>query len=113
MNLLLWPIPPAAASSSCSSAGERSAGELVEEFDVSAPAISQHLKALRDAGSGAGANDAQRRIYALDAAGLENIDAWLKHVRKFWSPRLDALERELRKPASVHGKKQRTNRRKR
>jgi len=95
------------------SAGERSAGEIVEEFDVSAPAISQHLKALRDAGLVQVRTDAQRRIYALDATGLENIDAWLKDVRKFWSGRLDALERELRKPASPPGKKQRTNRRKR
>ncbi len=95
------------------SAGERSAGEIVEEFDVSAPAISQHLKALRDAGLVQVRTDAQRRIYALDAAGLENIDAWLKDVRKFWSGRLDQLARELRKPASLRGGKQRTNRRKR
>ncbi len=80
------------------SSGERSAGEIVDEFDVSAPAISQHLKALRDARLVQVRVDAQRRIYALDAAGLENIDAWLKDVRKFWSGRLDALERELRKP---------------
>ena len=80
------------------SAGELSAGEIVDEFDVSAPAISQHLKALRDAGLVQVRIDAQRRIYALDAAGLENIDAWLKDVRKFWSKRLDVLDRELRKP---------------
>ena len=83
------------------STGERSAGEIVEEFDVSAPAISQHLKALRDAGLVQVRTDAQRRIYALDAAGLENIDAWLKDVRKFWSGRLDQLARELRKPTAV------------
>ena len=79
--------------------GERSAGELVEEFDVSAPAISQHLKALREAGLVSVRTDAQRRIYALDPEGLDAIDAWLASVRKFWNPRLDALERELRKPA--------------
>ena len=78
--------------------GERSAGELVEEFDVSAPAISQHLKALRDAGLVQVRADAQRRIYALDPAGLAEIDAWLESVRRFWSRRLDALERELRSP---------------
>ncbi len=78
---------------------ERSAGELVEEFDVSAPAISQHLKALREAGLVTVRADAQRRIYTLDPAGLAAIDAWLAAVRKFWVPRLDALERELRKPA--------------
>ena len=78
--------------------GERSAGEIVEEFDVSAPAISQHLKALRDAGLVQVRADAQRRIYALDPAGLAEIDAWLEGVRRYWSRRLDALERELRKP---------------
>ncbi len=78
---------------------ERSAGEIVLEFDVSGPAISQHLRALRDAGLVAVRADAQRRIYSLDPAGLEQIDAWLARVRQFWAPRLDALERELRKPA--------------
>jgi len=78
--------------------GERSAGELVDEFDVSAPAISQHLRTLRDAGLVQVRVDAQRRIYALDPEGLAKIDAWLNQVRKFWNPRLDALERELRKP---------------
>jgi DNA-binding transcriptional ArsR family regulator len=96
------------------STGERSAGEIVEEFDVSAPAISQHLKALRDAGLVQVRTDAQRRIYALDAAGLENIDAWLKDVRKFWSGRLDQLARELRKPTPpAAGKRNGTSRRKR
>jgi DNA-binding transcriptional ArsR family regulator len=95
--------------------GERSAGELVEEFDVSAPAISQHLKALRDAGLVQVRVDAQRRIYALDPEGLAKIDAWLSQVRKFWNPRLDALERELRKPnpAKSASKAKRKNGRKR
>jgi DNA-binding transcriptional ArsR family regulator len=78
--------------------GERSAGELVDEFEVSGPAISQHLKALREAGLVRVRADAQRRIYALDPAGLAEVDAWLERVRSFWSPRLDALARELRKP---------------
>jgi len=78
--------------------GERSAGDLVDQFDVSGPAISQHLKALREAGLVQVRADAQRRIYALDPAGLAEIDAWLERVRGFWNPRLDALERELRKP---------------
>jgi DNA-binding transcriptional ArsR family regulator len=96
-------------------AGERSAGELVDEFDVSAPAISQHLKSLRDAGLVQVRVDAQRRIYALDPEGLAKIDAWLSQVRKFWNPRLDALERELRKPnpAGATGKAKRKNGRKR
>ena len=55
--------------------GERSAGEIADEFDVSQPAISQHLKALRDAGLVQMRAEAQRRIYALDPAGLAAIDA--------------------------------------
>jgi DNA-binding transcriptional ArsR family regulator len=82
-------------------AGERSAGELVGEFDVSAPAISQHLKTLRDAGLVQVRVDAQRRIYAIDRGGLDTIDAWLQGVRKFWTKRLDALEHELRKAAAL------------
>lgn len=78
--------------------GERSAGEIADEFDVSQPAISQHLKALRDAGLVQMRAEAQRRIYALDPAGLAAIDGWLENVRRFWPAKLDALERELRKP---------------
>jgi len=80
------------------SARERSAGEIVDEFDVSAPAISQHLKALRDAGLVSVRVDAQRRIYAIDPSGLDGVHEWLQSVRTFWSGRLDALERELEKP---------------
>jgi DNA-binding transcriptional ArsR family regulator len=79
------------------SRGERSAGEIVAAFEMSAPAISQHLKTLREAGLVRVRVDAQRRIYTLDRAALDEIDAWLADVRRFWSKRLDALERELRR----------------
>jgi DNA-binding transcriptional ArsR family regulator len=62
---------------------------------VSAPAISQHLKVLREAGLVRVRVDAQRRIYGLDPDGLAEIDGWLERVRRFWGARLDALEREL------------------
>lgn len=78
--------------------GERSAGDIGAAFDMSAPAISQHLKTLRDAGLIQVRVDAQRRIYSLDSAGFGEIDHWLAHIRSFWSTRLDILERELRKP---------------
>ena len=65
---------------------------------MSAPAVSQHLKTLREAGLVQVRADAQRRIYALDPRGLEAIDRWLESVRRFWGARLDALESELRKP---------------
>jgi DNA-binding transcriptional ArsR family regulator len=88
------------------SRGERSAGEIVAEFEMSAPAISQHLRTLREAGLVRVRVDAQRRIYALERAALDEIDAWLAEVRRFWSKRLDALERELRrKPVTTRRKR--------
>lgn len=79
-------------------AGERSFGELAEQFEMSRPAVSQHLKVLRDVGIVAARADAQRRIYRLSDEGLEEIDAWLAKVRAFWAPRLDRLERILNEP---------------
>lgn len=79
------------------SRGERSAGEIVEAFDVSAPAISQHLKVLREARLVEVRIEAQRRIYQLNPAGLAEIDAWIQRIRQFWGGRLDALESELRR----------------
>jgi DNA-binding transcriptional ArsR family regulator len=81
-------------------------GEIAAEFAVSAAAISQHLKVLREARLVRVRVEAQRRIYSLDPAGLGEIEAWLRSVRQFWSGRLDALERELRRPqASTKAKK--------
>jgi DNA-binding transcriptional ArsR family regulator len=73
--------------------GERTAGEIVGRFDLSGPAISQHLKVLREARLVSVRVDAQRRIYALDPAGFGEIDAWLVGIRRFWGGRLDELER--------------------
>lgn len=75
---------------------DRTAGELVAEFDVSAPAISQHLKVLRDAGLVTTRAEGQSRIQTLNPAGLDDVGAWLERTRHFWSQRLDALERELK-----------------
>lgn len=80
------------------SRGERAAGEIVEAFEVSAPAISQHLKVLREAGLVEMRVNAQRRIYRLNPQGLDEMDAWIRDVRRFWGVRLDDLDRELRKP---------------
>jgi DNA-binding transcriptional ArsR family regulator len=76
-------------------AGERTAGEIGARFPISAPAISQHLKSLREAGLVRVRVDAQRRIYSLDPAGLDDMEQWFARVRGFWAPRLDALERAL------------------
>ena len=77
------------------SRGEQAAGDIVAQFKLSAPAISQHLKALRDAGLVRVRVDGQRRVYSLDPRGLDEIDDWVKRVRGFWNERLDALERDL------------------
>ena len=78
--------------------GERSFGELADQFEMSRPAVSQHLKVLRDVGIVSARADAQRRIYRLSDEGLEEIDAWLTKVRAFWTPRLDRLEQILSEP---------------
>ena len=75
---------------------DRTAGELVEEFDLSAPAISQHLNILRESGLIITRAEGQTRIQSLNPSGLDELDAWLEKTRAVWSCRLDALERELR-----------------
>ena len=62
---------------------------------MSRPAVSQHLKTLREAGIVSVRADAQRRIYRLSDDGLDEIDAWLNKVQKFWNRRLDKLEQLL------------------
>ncbi|HTL66860.1 MAG TPA: metalloregulator ArsR/SmtB family transcription factor [Lacunisphaera sp.] len=76
--------------------GDRTSGELVDEFDLSAPAISQHLNVLREAGLVTTRVEGQRRIQTLNPAGFDELEAWLERTRSFWSQRLDALERELK-----------------
>ena len=75
---------------------DRTAGEIVDEFDLSAPAISQHLNVLREAGLVTTRAEGQSRIQTLNPAGLDDLGAWLERTRNFWSLRLDALERELK-----------------
>ncbi len=77
--------------------GEQSFGELADRFEMSRPAVSQHLKVLRDAGLVSARAEAQRRIYRLDDDALGDIERWLDRVRQFWNPRLDELERVLNK----------------
>lgn len=84
---------------------EQTAGEIVEHFTMSGPAISQHLKVLRTANLVTVRVDAQRRIYALNPAGLAEIDAWLAEIRGFWSGRLDALAAQLEKEDEQNAKR--------
>jgi DNA-binding transcriptional ArsR family regulator len=73
----------------------RPVGELVERLGLSQPGTSKHLRVLRDAGLVRARPEAQRRVYELDSAPLEELDAWLGPYRRFWFARLDALERHL------------------
>jgi DNA-binding transcriptional ArsR family regulator len=79
-------------------AGETSFGTLADQFEMSRPAVSQHLKVLRDAGIVTSRADAQRRIYRLSDDGLDEVDAWLGKVQKYWSQKLDKLEQILGEP---------------
>src|SRR5215211_431113 len=74
---------------------EHTVGELVNALAMSQPAVSKHLRVLRDAGLVEARVDAQRRIYRLRAEPLADLDAWLEPYRKFWRGRLAALERHL------------------
>jgi DNA-binding transcriptional ArsR family regulator len=79
--------------------GERAAGEVVAvvqaEFGISQPAVSQHLRVLREHGFATVRVAGARRLYAVDPAPLRDVDAWLDRYRGFWDQRLDALGTEL------------------
>ncbi|MFJ8687629.1 ArsR/SmtB family transcription factor [Micromonospora wenchangensis] len=79
--------------------GERSAGGVCaviqEEFGITQPAVSQHLKVLRDNGFATVRPQGARRLYAVDPAPLREVDQWLEGFRRFWTPALDALATEI------------------
>lgn len=66
-----------------------------EEFGISQPAVSQHLRVLRDAGFATVRPDGARRVYAVNAEPLRDAHAWLDRFRRFWTPPLEALATEL------------------
>lgn len=76
--------------------GEKSSGEIVSRFNISAAAISQHLKVLREANLIQVRVEGQRRIHSLDYTGWREIQDWLDLAKRFWEGRLNALERELK-----------------
>ena len=65
------------------------------EFGITQPAVSQHLKVLRDSGFATVRPEGARRLYAVDAAPFQELDGWLRHFRSFWTQWLDSLETEL------------------
>jgi DNA-binding transcriptional ArsR family regulator len=84
--------------------GQLRAGEIAQRFDMSPPAVSQHLKMLKRAHLVRARVDAQRRIYELDPAGLAELEQWLGGIRQFWQVRLDALEGQLRSADASDGR---------
>ena len=79
--------------------GEQPSGAISaviqEEFGISQPAVSMHLRVLRDNGFATVRADGARRLYAVDTGPLQEVDAWLEHFRGFWTQHLDALATEL------------------
>jgi DNA-binding transcriptional ArsR family regulator len=75
--------------------GERPVGDLVERLPVTQPAVSKHLRVLREAGLVEVRHDAQRRLYRLRPEPLAEVDEWLAPYRRMWAGRLDALGRRL------------------
>ncbi|MEO9153292.1 MAG: metalloregulator ArsR/SmtB family transcription factor [Lapillicoccus sp.] len=71
------------------------AATIHDEFGISHPAVSQHLKVLRDAGFTTVTVAGTRRLYAVSAGPWRDIDAWLGRYRRFWTGRLDALDTEI------------------
>lgn len=76
-------------------AGDRTAGELGEGLGISQPAVSKHLRVLREAEIVEVEPRAQQRIYRLRPEAIEDIDAWTRRIKSFWTGRLDALETEI------------------
>ena len=74
---------------------ERAVGDLVAALGASQPAVSKHLRVLREAGLVEARVDAQRRLYRVRPEPLQEIDAWLEPYRRLWESRLDDLERHL------------------
>jgi DNA-binding transcriptional ArsR family regulator len=85
---------------------EHTSGEVVEnisaEFGISQAAVSQHLKVLRESGFATVRPEGTRRVYAIDTAPLQQVDAWLDHFRGFWTHKLLSLHTEI-----ARGKKKR------
>jgi DNA-binding transcriptional ArsR family regulator len=76
-------------------AADRSVGHLVDTLAMSQPAVSKHLKVLRDAGFVSSRTAAQQRIYRLEPEQFQALDRWLAPYRSLWNRHLDALERHL------------------
>src|SRR5262249_39267971 len=89
---------------------ERSVGELERRLRLPQPSVSKHLRVLREAGFVEARVDAQRRVYRLRPEPLMGLDSWLAPFRRFWSARVDALERHLDRMERQPARKRRSPR---
>jgi DNA-binding transcriptional ArsR family regulator len=90
---------------------EQSVGEIERQLRMPQPAVSKHLRVLREAGCVESTIDAQRRLYRLKPEALREIEAWLAPIRQLWSAHLDALERHLDRMDQSRVSKKKTRRR--
>jgi DNA-binding transcriptional ArsR family regulator len=86
--------------------GEMTAGAVAaavqREFGISQPAVSQHLRVLRESGLATVRPEGTRRLYAVNPDRLRDVDAWLDRFRRFWTPHLDALATEVARTKRDH-----------
>jgi DNA-binding transcriptional ArsR family regulator len=94
--------------------GEQTAGAVgavvQEEFGISQPGVSAHLRVLRDAGFASVRPDGARRLYAVSPNPLHEVDDWLEPFRRYWTPHLAALDTELARGRRRQGAEERTKR---
>ena len=83
--------------------GELPAGDIAAQFAMSAPAVSQHLKVLREAGLVRVERRAQQRIYRLNPEAMRDVEEWAGRLRRVWERRLDALDAFLRSEGEGNG----------
>ena len=83
--------------------GERPVGEIVDRLSMCQPAVSKHLRVLRDSGLVDVRVDAQRRVYRLRPGPLQEIDDWIEPYRRLWTDRLDRLDRHLQRMKNEEG----------
>lgn len=91
-------------------ASEQSVGELQRRLRVPQPSVSKHLRVLREAGFVESRVDAQRRVYRIRPEPFMELDSWLAPYRRFWSARVDALERHLDRMERLPAPKRTTRR---
>ena len=92
---------------------QQSVGEIESRLGMTQPAVSKHLRVLREAGFVESTVDAQRRLYRLKTGPFQEVDAWLDPFRRFWSAHVDALERHLDRMDQSTLTKRKTRRRRR